>query len=156
MEMEAVDAILERYPQIAGNLISVLHEVQSHYNYLPEDALRELAGKTGIPITRLYSIASFYHFFSLKPKGRHQIHVCLGTACHVKGGQKLLEEMERKLGVKEGETTADMSFTLDAVRCVGACSLAPVVVVDNDTHRHVSLKKARELLKKYQQAEKQG
>jgi NADH-quinone oxidoreductase subunit E len=152
--MEAIDAILNSYPQIEGNLISVLHEVQSHYNYLPEDALRYLSQKTAIPITRLYSIASFYHFFSLKPKGKHQIHVCMGTACHVKGGHKILDELQRKLGIQEGETTADMQITLDAVRCVGACSLAPVVVVDSDTHRHVSLKKARDLLKKYQQPEK--
>jgi NADH-quinone oxidoreductase subunit E len=152
--MEAIDAILNSYPQIEGNLISVLHEVQSHYNYLPEDALRYLSQKTAIPITRLYSIASFYHFFSLKPKGKHQIHVCMGTACHVKGGHKILDELQRRLGIQEGETTADMQITLDAVRCVGACSLAPVVVVDSDTHRHVSLKKARDLLKKYQQPEK--
>jgi len=152
MELKPVDDILENYPQVTGNLISILHEVQSHYNYLPEDVLRHLAKKTGVPITRFYSIATFYHFFSLTPKGKHQVRVCLGTACHVKGGQRILDEMKRKLGVDEGETTPDMKYTLDAVRCIGACSLAPVMVVDNDTHSNVTSKKALDILKKYEKA----
>lgn len=150
--MKPVDDILENYPEVTGNLISILHEIQSHYNHLPEDALRHLAAKTGVPITRLYSIATFYHFFSLTPKGKHQVRVCLGTACHVKGGQRILDEMKRKLGVNEGETTPDMQFTLDAVRCIGACSLAPVVVLDNDTHSNVTSKKALTILKNYEKA----
>lgn len=150
LDVTSVDEILSRYPEITGNLISVLHEIQSHYNYLPEDALRHLAGKTGVPITRLYSIATFYHLFSLKPKGKHQVHVCLGTACHVKGSQRVLDELKRKLAVDEGETTGDGKFTLDAVRCVGACSLAPVMVVDKDTHSNISSKKALDVLKKYE------
>lgn len=152
MELKPVDDILENYPQVTGSLISILHEVQSHYNYLPEDVLRHLAKKTGVPVTRLYSIATFYHFFSLTPKGKHQVRVCLGTACHVKGGQRILDEMKRKLGVDEGETTPDMKYTLDAVRCIGACSLAPVMVVDNDTHSNVTSKKALDILKKYEKA----
>ncbi|HTF99393.1 MAG TPA: NADH-quinone oxidoreductase subunit NuoE [Nitrospirota bacterium] len=152
MDLKPVDDVLSNYPQVTGNLISILHEVQSHYNYLPEDALRHLSKKTGVPVTRLYSIATFYHFFSLTPKGKHQVRVCLGTACHVKGGQRILDEMKRKLGVEEGETTPDMKYTLDAVRCIGACSLAPVMVVDNDTHSNVTSKKALDILKKYDKA----
>ena len=149
MDLKPVDDILARHPQVTGNLISVLHEVQSLYNYLPEDALRHLAKKSGVPITRLYSIATFYHFFSLKPKGRHQVHVCLGTACHVKGGQRVLEEFERKLGVAAGETTPDMRYTVDEVRCVGACSFAPAVVVGETMYADVTPKKVSEILKKH-------
>ncbi len=153
--MQPVDDILSHYPEVRGSLISVLHEIQSHYNYLPEDDLRHLAKRTGVPITRIYSIATFYHLFSLTPKGRHQIHVCLGTACHVKGSQRVLDELKRKLGVDEGETTKDMKYTLDAVRCVGACSLAPVMVIDKDTHSNVTTKKATDLLKKLDREDEQ-
>jgi len=151
--MQPVDDVLSRYPEVRGNLISVLHEIQSRYNYLPEDVLMYLAKKTGVPITRLYSIATFYHLFSLTPKGKHQIQVCLGTACHVKGSQRILDELKRKLDVEEGETTKDMRYTLDAVRCIGACSLAPVMVVDKDTHGNVTTKKATDIVKKI---EKEG
>jgi len=145
-----IDGILSRYVEVTGNLISLLHEVQSHFGYLPKDALYYLAKKTGIPITRLYSIATFYHFFSLKPKGRHEIHVCTGTACHVKGAERILDELTRKLGIKPGETTTDMQFTLNEVRCVGACSFAPVVVVGDRTYGETNPKKISEILKKYQ------
>ncbi len=148
-DLKPVDEILGRFPEVTGNLISVLHEVQSRYSYLPEEVLRHLAGKTGIPITRLYSIATFYHFFSLKPKGRHQIHVCLGTACHVNGGQRILDDVERRLGVKAGETTADMRYSVSDVRCVGACSFAPVVIVDESTYGEVTPKKVSDILKKH-------
>ncbi len=146
----AVDEILERHPQVTGNLISILHEVQSRCGYLPEAALRHLSLRTGVPITRLYGIATFYHFFSLKPKGRHQVHVCLGTACHVKGGKRIIDELERSLGVKAGETTADMRFSLGEVRCVGACSFAPVVMVDEAMHGEVTPKQVTDLLKKHE------
>jgi NADH:ubiquinone oxidoreductase subunit E len=148
-DLKPVDDILVRHPRVTGNLISVLHEVQSHYSYLPEHALRHLAKKSGVPITRLYSIATFYHFFSLEPKGRHQIHVCLGTACHVKGGQRVLEEFERKLGVRAGETTPDLRYTVDEVRCVGACSFAPAVVVGETMYADVTPKKVSDILRKH-------
>lgn len=149
MDTERLNTILERYPDPVGNVIAILHEVQSLYNYLPQEALMYVAKRIRVPITRLYSIATFYHFFSLEPKGKHQVQVCLGTACHVKGSEKLLHEMERQLGVKEGETTADMQFSLGAVRCIGACSLAPVVVVDHDTHAKITTKQVSALLKTY-------
>ncbi len=149
VESEFIDEVLARHPRAMGSLIAILQEVQAHCNYLPEEELRYLSQKTGIPITRLYSIASFYHFFSLKPKGRHQIHVCLGTACHVKGGQRILEDFQRRLGVQPGETTADGVYTLNEVRCIGACSFAPAVVVDDQAYAHVTAKKVPEILKKY-------
>lgn len=150
VELEKIDRILTGYPEIKGNLISILHEVQSLYNYLPEEALRYLAHKIAVPLPQLYGIATFYHFFSLTPKGRHLVNVCLGTACHVKGSPRILSLVKRKLGIEEGETTADMGFTLNTVRCVGACSLAPVMVVDKDTHGNVTTPIVQEILKKYE------
>jgi len=149
MNLEFVEEVLERHPEVEGNLISILHEVQSHYHYLPKAALVHLAKRTGIPITRLHSIATFYHFFSLKPKGRHQIHVCLGTACHVKGGQRVLDDLARRLGIAPGEVTPDMEYSVDTVRCVGACSFAPVVAVGDQTYGGVTPKKVSEILKQH-------
>lgn len=149
MEPDRIKEILSHYPEVNGNLIEILYEIQTFYNFLPEDALRRLSKETGIPATRLYSIAAFYHFFSLVPRGRHKVCVCLGTACHVKGSQRILDDVKRKLGVEEGETTGDMKYTADAVRCIGTCSLAPVMVVDKDIYSGVTAKKVSEILKKY-------
>lgn len=149
MDIAGINEILSKYQEFKGNLISLLHEIQSRYNYLPEDELRYVSKRTGIPITRIYSIATFYHFFSLTPKGRHQLNVCLGTACHVKGSARVMSEVERQLGTKEAETTEDMRFTVNSVRCVGACSLAPVMTVDKDTYSGVGPKKVAEILRKY-------
>lgn len=150
LDLQKIDQILTDFPEIKGNLISILHEVQSLYNYLPEESLRYLAHKINVPLTQLYGIATFYHFFSLTPKGRHSVNVCLGTACHVKGSPRILSLVKRKLGIDEGETTADMGFTLNTVRCIGACSLAPVMVVDKDTHGNVTTPIVQEILKKYE------
>jgi NADH:ubiquinone oxidoreductase subunit F (NADH-binding)/NADH:ubiquinone oxidoreductase subunit E/Pyruvate/2-oxoacid:ferredoxin oxidoreductase delta subunit len=152
MATDPIDGILSRYVEVKGNLISLLQEVQSHFGYLPEDALYDLAKKTGIPITRLYSIATFYHFFSLKPKGRHEIQVCTGTACHVKGAARILDDLKRKLAIGVGETTPDRQFTLNEVRCVGACSFAPVVVVGGQTCGEVNPHKLAKILKTHQAA----
>jgi NADH:ubiquinone oxidoreductase subunit E len=148
-DLAAVDEALARHPRVTGNLIAILHDVQSRCGWLPEPALRHLSARTGVPVTRLYGIASFYHFFSLTPKGRHQVHVCLGTACHVKGGRRILDDLERRLGVRSGETTPDRRFSVDEVRCVGACSFAPVVVVDEAAHGEMTAKKLSDLLKKH-------
>lgn len=152
MDLKAVDEVLAHHPEIEGNLISILHELQEHYRYLPRPVLVRLAQRTGIPLTRLYSIATFYHFFSLKPKGRHEIHVCLGTACHVKGGQRVLDDLTRRLGVAPGEVTPDMQYSVNTVRCVGACSFAPVVAVGNQTYGEVTPKKVSEILKQHHTA----
>jgi len=149
MDLSTINAILSKFPEIKGNLIATLHEIQNHFHYLPEEELRYLSQKKGIPITQIYSIATFYNRFSLKPKGRHQISVCLGTACHVKGAEKILDELKRQLQVEVGENTDDMNFSLEEVRCVGACSLAPVVVIDEDTHRQVTPKEVGTLLDRY-------
>ena len=108
--------------------------------------MRYLSRKIDIPITQIYSIANFYNRFSLTPKGEYEISLCLGTACHVKGAGKILDEIKRKLKIKEGETTEDMMFTLEVVRCLGACSLAPCVVVNDETHREVTPEKMVEII----------
>lgn len=150
VEREQVERILAEYDDFEGNLISILHAVQGLYNYLPEDALRIVSQVTGFSLQRVYSIATFYNFFSLDPRGKHLVHVCMGTACHVQGAARVLGEFEERLGIREGQTTSDMQFTLSAVRCIGACSLAPVVIVDDKTHAAIKPKKVERLLKQYQ------
>lgn len=129
--------VSKQTPVIAGRndsreegLISILEAIQAKYSYLPEDALRTVAEKTGRSLVDIYAVATFYRAFSLKPRGKHLISVCLGTACHVRGGPAIAEEIQRQLGIKSGETTADKEFTLETVNCLGACALGPVVVVD--------------------------
>ena len=149
MDVATVNSILSKFPEIKGNLIGILHEVQNHFHYLPEEELRYISKKTGIPITQIYSIVNFYNRFSLNPKGKNEICVCLGTACHVKGAEKVMNEMERVLEIKPSESTDDMNFSLEEVRCIGACSLAPAVVVNEDTHGKVTPKQVGLLLGKY-------
>lgn len=149
MDVTTIDSILSKFPEIKGSLIGILHEVQNHFHYLPEGELRYISKKTQIPITQIYSIINFYNRFSLKPKGKNEICVCLGTACHVKGAEKVMNEISAKLKIGKGETTDDMNFSLDEVRCIGACSLAPAVVVNEDTHGMVSPKQVTTILSKY-------
>jgi NADH:ubiquinone oxidoreductase subunit E len=149
MDVAAINLILSKFPDVKGNLIGILHEVQNHFHYLPEGELRYLSKKTQIPITQIYSIINFYNRFSLKPKGKNEICVCMGTACHVKGAEKVMNEIRTKLQIGKGETTDDMEFSLDEVRCIGACSLAPAVVVNEDTHPMVTPKQVVTILKKY-------
>jgi len=149
MDVATIDSILSKFPEIKGSLIGILHEVQNHFHYLPEGELRYVSKKTQIPITQIYSIINFYNRFSLKPKGKNEVCVCLGTACHVKGAEKVMNEISAKLKIGKGETTDDMKFSLDEVRCIGACSLAPAVVVNEDTHGMVSPKQVTTILSKY-------
>jgi NADH-quinone oxidoreductase subunit E len=116
-----------------GNLIAVLQHVQAHYGYLPEPVINEIARLSGVPASRIYGIVTFYAQFSTEPSGRHKVFVCHGTACHVAGAPRITEAIEQELGVPDGGTTPDMSFTLDSVACMGACSQAPVMRIDADT-----------------------
>jgi NADH:ubiquinone oxidoreductase subunit E len=150
MDIAVVDEILSNFPDIKGNLIGVLHEIQNRLHYLPEEELRYVSKKTGIPITQIYSIVNFYNRFSLKPKGKNEICVCLGTACHVKGAEKVLNSIKEKLHIETGESTDDMNFSLEEVRCIGACSLAPAVVVNEETYGQVSPKQVATILKSYE------
>ena len=149
MDAVVINQILAKFPEVKGNLIAILHEIQNHFHYLPEEELRYVAKKTGVPITQIYSIVKFYNRFSLTPKGKNEICVCLGTACHVKGAEKVMNEMRRVLSIGPGETTDDMEFSLEEVRCIGACSLAPAVVINEDTHGKVTPRQVGQLLAKY-------
>ncbi len=149
MDVAAVEAILEKYPQVRGNLIGILHEVQNHFHYLPEAELRYISKRTGIPITQIYSIVNFYNRFSLTPKGRNEVCVCLGTACHVNGAEKVLNAIREKLHIEPGETTDDMRYSLEEVRCIGACSLAPAVVINEETYGQVTPRQVGKMLDKY-------
>lgn len=146
MEKEKIDLILEKFAETKGNLIAILHEIQNEFRYLPEDELRYLARKINVHMTQIYSIANFYNRFSLTPKGEYEISVCLGTACHVKGGSTILKVIKKQLGIDEGETTEDMKFSLQVVRCIGACSLAPAVAVNEKTHSYVTPDRIKEML----------
>jgi NADH:ubiquinone oxidoreductase subunit E len=149
IDTSAVDAIVGQFATPEGNLIGILHAVQDRYSYLPEEALVRVAEQTGFSLERIYAIATFYNHFSLEPRGRHLVRVCMGTACHVQGASRVMDELSQQLGCSEGHTSEDMQFTLESVRCVGACSLAPVVVIGDDTHACVHPKKVKHLLKPY-------
>lgn len=146
---DKVKAILDNYQREVGQLISILQDVQAEYNYLPKEALVQVSQGLGLPESQVYSVASFFKAFSLKPRGRHLINVCLGTACHVRGAGRLLEAMERKLRVGSGGTTPDLRFTLESVRCVGACALGPIVVVDGEFHGQMTSDKLDAVFDEY-------
>ena len=149
MEEQKVDQIINKHKGNPSALIAILQDVQQEYRYLPKEALLNIAKSLNIPVSRVYSLATFYAAFSLKPRGRHSIRVCMGTACHVRGGDMILEKLERDLNVKRGETTEDLKFSLDEVYCLGCCGLAPVVTVDEDLYGSVVLGKVTKILKKY-------
>lgn len=144
-----VDAILAKYRDVKGSLIPILQAVQHDYGYLPEDVMAYVAEEINIPLSRIYGVATFYAQFHLKPRGKNIIRICLGTACHVKGAGKVLAAFEEKLGIKGGETTPDLKFTLEPIACLGACGLAPVIMVNDDTYGKVSPKKVGEVLGNY-------
>ena len=146
---QQVSDILIRNQADPGSIIAILQDIQEEFSYLPPPALKMISKELAVPLSRIMSLATFYKAFSLKPKGKHPIHVCLGTACHVRGAQLVLEKLERDLSLKSGETSADGEFSLDAVRCVGCCGLAPVVTVGEDVHGKITSAKIAGLLKKY-------
>jgi NADH:ubiquinone oxidoreductase subunit E/ActR/RegA family two-component response regulator len=144
-----VDEIIAKYNYRDSALIAILQDIQKQFNYLPQSLLRYVALRINIPLTRVYGISTFYKAFSLKPRGKHLIDVCLGTACHVRGGMNVMERLERELGVKNGETTYDEKFSLKSVRCVGCCGLAPVIVIDNEFHGKLNQEMIPKILARY-------
>jgi len=146
MTTDEITAIVEESGPAQAGLISVLEKIQAKYGYLSEDALRTVAEKTGRSLVDIYAVATFYRAFSLKPRGKHLVSVCLGTACHVRGGPVIANEIQHQLGIKAGETTADNEFTLETVNCLGACALGPVVVVDGHYFPSVKTSMVREIL----------
>jgi NADH-quinone oxidoreductase subunit E len=146
MNVERVGQIIDGYGADRTATLAILQDIQIEYNYLPREALTETATRLGAPLSEIYRIATFFKAFSLEPKGEHIIKVCLGTNCHVGGGPRILEQMEKDLGIRVGGTTPDGKFSLEAVRCVGACAQGPVVLVDEEPHGKMSPIKASELL----------
>jgi NADH:ubiquinone oxidoreductase subunit E len=147
MNLNAVDTIVKEHRGALGGTLSILADIQSVYGYLPEEALRRVSKATGRPLTDIYAVATFYRAFSLKPRGKHLVTVCLGTACHVREGEKIVDEFERQLGVRRGGTTADGEFTLETVNCLGACALGPIAVVDGKYHSKVSIPQVKSIIK---------
>jgi NADH:ubiquinone oxidoreductase subunit E len=144
-----MDGIFAELRDMPGSIVPILQRVTEAFNHIPEPALRLIGKELKIPVPTVYRIATFYHAFSLKPKGKHMISVCTGTACHVKGAGKILEAIERELGIKSGETTSDGMFSLQPVRCIGCCGLAPVVTIDQDVHGQMTLNKITAMLDTY-------
>ena len=141
-----VASILKKYENQKGALISMLQEIQTNYGYLPKEALQEVSKLTGQSLVDLYGVATFYQAFRLEPRGKHLLSVCLGTACHVKGGPEIAEECERQLKIKAGETTPDRKFTLETVACLGACALGPIVMADGHYFSKVTVGKVKKLI----------
>jgi NADH-quinone oxidoreductase subunit E len=149
MDLKKVDEIIDKYNAEKSWLIGIFQDIQQEWRYLPREAMMRVAERLGIPITQAYMVATFYKSFSLVPRGEHEIHVCLGTACHLRGGQRLIENFERTLDVKAGGTTADMKFTLETVNCLGACALAPLVRVDQKNYGKMTGDKIPKIIKEY-------
>jgi len=134
----------------SDSLIPILQQIQGVYGYLPAEILQEVSKRTGLPVSRMYGVATFYEQFHLEPRGRHTIKCCRGTACHVKGGREIAEAIERELGVEEGETTEDMRFTFETVACLGTCFLAPVAMINNDYFGNVSASRIKAIIDRYE------
>jgi NADH:ubiquinone oxidoreductase subunit E len=148
-QLKEVDAIVKRFKGKPGGLIPVLEEVQGVLGFLPVPIQEKIAEGLGIPRSQVFGVVTFYSFFTMVPRGKHTCRVCLGTACYVRGGRAIAETLRRNLGIREGETTADRMFSLESVRCLGACGLGPVVVVDEEVHGRVKPAKIGEILSQY-------
>ncbi len=152
MEAAKVERILKRHGNRSSSLMAILQDIQAEYNYLPKETLEIVAKKLEIPFSRVYSAGTFFKAFSLKPRGKHLVIVCLGTACHVRGGPRIAEEIERILEIKPGDTTRDQNFTLETVNCLGCCAIGPIMVVDGKYFGEVTTEKVSSILKKYEGA----
>ena len=146
---EEMKELLQKYSQEKSNLIQILNEVQEKYGYIPKQSQIEISNYLNIPMAEIYGVITFYSRFTLKPKGKYNISVCLGTACFVKGSQALLDRLKERLQIQEGETTSDGKFSIDATRCVGACGLAPVFTINNEVYGKATVKKLDEVLDEY-------
>lgn len=156
-ELKEYMAPLKDQPRSDSNLIAVLHRTQKLYKYLPKEAMDCISQEMEIPTAHIWGVATFYHYFNLTPPGKHVISVCLGTACYVKGAGQLMQALKDELGIEVGEVTDDGLFSLQPARCLGACGLAPVVMIDDKIHGELTPKKMIDLLKKYRkQAAKAG
>ncbi|HDZ26043.1 MAG TPA: NAD(P)H-dependent oxidoreductase subunit E [Candidatus Aminicenantes bacterium] len=136
-----------------GKLIHMLHDTQKKFGYIPAHSISQISGELKISESEIFGVLTFYNAFALEPRGKHLITICMGTACHVRGGVQILEEMERKLNIKVGKTTANRKFTLETVNCLGCCAIGPVVVVNGKYYSNITIKKVDAILKEYQESE---
>ena len=150
MDNDRIDQIIDKHQGEASSLIQVLLQIQSENNWLPKEALERVSEKLHVPLTRIQHIATFYKAFSLVPKGRHGIHVCMGTACHVRGAKRVLDTVQDLTGIKPGETDLDLKFSLETVNCLGCCALGPVVEIDGKTQELTTPDEMAEALKKFE------
>ena len=156
MDFEHVGKIIDKYQEKRTALISILHDIQDKYNHLPEEALRKVASRLRMDLNDIYGVATFYKSFSLIPKGKHSITVCLGTACHVRGGPKFLREMKKQLNIEPGQTTADKQFSLNVVNCLGVCAIGPVMFVDGKFYGEMNPLKAKGAIEKLNKNKKRN
>jgi NADH-quinone oxidoreductase subunit E len=150
MDNERVDQIIDKYHGEASYLIQVLLDVQSEHHWLPKHVLDRISEKLQVPLSRILHIATFYKAFSLVPKGRHEIHICMGTACHVRGAPRVLDTVQEVIGIRPGETDVDLKFSLETVNCLGCCALGPVMEIDGETHGRMSPGETAGVLKNYE------
>ena len=148
MDFEHVVKIIDKYQEKRTALISILHDIQDRYNFLPEEALKKVASKLRMDLNDIYGVATFYKSFSLVPKGKHSVTVCLGTACHVRGGPKILRELKKELNIEPGQTTADNQVSLNVVNCLGVCAIGPVMFVDGKFYGEMNPLKAKRIIAK--------
>ncbi|MEQ8202973.1 MAG: NAD(P)H-dependent oxidoreductase subunit E [Smithellaceae bacterium] len=148
-QVNQLNAIIAKYKGKPGGLIPVLEEAQVALEYLPISVQKKIAGGLNLPLSRVYGVVTFYYFFTMTPRGKHTVRICLGTACYVRGGKALSDQLKKEFGIEEGETTPDRMFTLETVRCLGACGLGPVIVVDENVHGRVKPAKVKEILTQY-------
>ena len=146
-----IDAFIAKWKDKPGNLIMVLHRVQEEFGYIPRQAAFEVAEALAVPVAKIYGVVTFYHFFKLSKPGKNQIAVCMGTACYLKGGQDLIDECERILGVGLNTVTEDGEFSVEAVRCIGCCGLAPVVTLNGEVFGEVDAKKMKQIIQRFEE-----
>lgn len=147
--IKSIHEICDSYKNDPGDLIKILHSAQTHFGYLPESVQREIAKRLKISVAKVYGVVTFYSFFTMTPKGRHAISVCMGTACYVRGAEKVLDELKKQLNIKVGGVTEDGKFSLDSLRCVGACGLAPVLLIGEKVYGRVEPGQIKEILDSY-------
>ncbi|MDL2282583.1 NADH-quinone oxidoreductase subunit NuoE [Parabacteroides sp. OttesenSCG-928-G06] len=151
---EELKAICAQYNNDPGELINILHAAQGKFGYIPREVQEVIASALQIPVSKVYGVVSFYSFFTMTPKGKYPVSICMGTACYVRGAEKVLDEFERQLDIKVGETTKDGLFSIDCLRCVGACGLAPVAMIGDQVYGRVTPEKVKDILSDY--FEKEG
>ena len=150
MDNDKIDQIIDKHECQASSLIQILLDIQSENHWLPKEALDRVSEKLHVPMSKIQHITTFYKSFSLVPRGRHEVHICMGTACHVRGAQRILDMVEDQTGIKAGETDVELKFTLETVNCIGCCALGPVMVVDGEYHGNIAPSQIENVLKNYE------